>query len=93
MVKTYSQLYMDARRALLPTEGVESPSKLLREAFFRRKAAVVALVILLALFAFVFVAPAFMPMDVNYTDPLQQNVAPVYSLRKMPKKLKVLRSL
>ena len=68
----------------LPTEGVESPSKLLREAFFRRKAAVVALVILLALFAFVFVAPAFVPMDINYTDPLQQNIAPVFDLRKVP---------
>ena len=66
----------------------ESPSGLLREAFFRKKTAVGALVILVALFLFVFIAPAFMPMDVNYTDPLQQNVAPVYSLRKVPKALK-----
>jgi hypothetical protein len=27
-------------------------------------------------------------MDVNYTDPLQQNVAPAYTLRKVPKALK-----
>lgn len=75
-------------RAGVSGEQIESPSKLLREAFFRKKTAVVALVFLVALFLFVFIAPAFMPMDVNYTDPLQQNVAPVYSLRKVPRKLK-----
>ena len=30
MVKTYSQLYMDARRALLPTEGVDLASQMAR---------------------------------------------------------------
>ncbi|MBQ8685886.1 MAG: ABC transporter permease subunit [Clostridia bacterium] len=67
---------------------IESPSKLLRQSFFRKKGAVVALVLLVGLFLFVFIAPLFAPMDVNYTDPLQQNVAPVYSLRKVPRKLK-----
>ncbi len=67
---------------------LESPSKALRLAFFRKKSAVVSLVTFIALFAFVFIAPLFMPMDVNYTDPLQQNVSPVYSLRSVPKKLK-----
>ena len=55
---------------------IESPSKLVREAFFRRKTAVVALVLLVGLFLFVFIAPSFVAFDVNYTDPLQQNVAP-----------------
>lgn len=67
---------------------IESPSKLLREAFFRKKAAVVALVVLLGLFLFVFIAPAFVPFDVNYTAPLQQNVAPGYSLCSVPRKLR-----
>lgn len=66
---------------------IESPSKLVREAFFRRKTAVVALVLLVGLFLFVFIAPSFVAFDVNYTDPLQQNVAPSYSLRSVPKKL------
>ena len=30
MVKTYSQLYMDARRALLPTEGADMASQMAR---------------------------------------------------------------
>ncbi len=67
---------------------IESPSKLLREAFFRKKTAVGALVVLLALFAFVFIAPIFISLDINYTDPLQQNVPPGYGLTSVPKKLK-----
>lgn len=67
---------------------VESPSRLLREAFFAKKTAVTALLLLIGLFLFVFIAPAFVSLDVNYTDPLQQNVAPIYSLRSVPKKLK-----
>ena len=50
--------------------AIESPSRLLREAFFRKKSAVVALVVLLGLFLFVFIAPAFVSLDINYTDPL-----------------------
>ncbi len=67
---------------------IESPSKLLRQAFFEKKAAVVALVVLFALFLFVFIAPSLIPLDMNYTDALQQNVAPGYSLRSAPGKLK-----
>lgn len=69
-------------------ENIESPSRLLRQAFFSRKTAVAALLLLVGLFAFVFIAPLIKPMDVNYTDPLQQNVAPIYSMRALPRKLK-----
>ncbi len=67
---------------------IESPSRLLKENFFAKKSAVAALVVLAALFLFVFIAPIFVPMDVNYTDALQQNLAPTYSLRSVPKKLR-----
>ena len=69
-------------------EEIESPSRLLFKAFFSKKPAIVALVLLLSLFLFVFIAPAFLPMDVNYTDPLQQNVAPDYGMRSLPRALK-----
>ena len=69
-------------------EKIETPSKLVAAAFFRKKTAVVALVLLVALFAFVFIAPLFTPMDINYTDPMQQNLPPAYSLRAVPKQLK-----
>ncbi len=68
--------------------SIESPSRLLREAFFQRKSAVVALLLLAALFAFVFIAPAFIKLDMNYTDPLQQNVAPGYDFMRVPKAVK-----
>lgn len=67
---------------------IESPSKLLVRAFFEKKTAVVALVLLAGIFLFVFLAPLFISLDVNYTDPLQQNVAPIYSMRAVPRKLK-----
>ena len=69
-------------------ERLETPSKALREAFFSKKSAVVSLFVFAFLFAFVFIAPSLVRMDVNYTDPLQQNVAPAYTLRKVPKALK-----
>ena len=68
-------------------EKIESPSKLLMQAFFSKKTAIIALVLLVGLFLFVFIAPALVPMDVNYTDPLQQNVAPNYSMRSVPRAL------
>ncbi len=72
----------------LDRDLLESPSKQLRAAFFRKKGAVAALIVLVGLFLFTFIAPAFVSLDVNYTDPLQQNLAPGYSLLAMPRKLK-----
>ena len=69
-------------------DKAENPSTLLWKEFFRKRSSVVALTLLLGLFAFVFIAPIFAPMDVNYTDPLQQNVAPIYSMRSVPSSLK-----
>ena len=76
------------KRETLEKDQIESPSRLVWGAFFRKKTAVLALVTLIGLFLFVFIAPMLVRMDVNYTDPLQQNIAPVYSLRRVPKKLK-----
>ena len=76
------------RKLPVSTEKIESPARLLRENFFRKKAAVFSLWFLLALFLFVFIAPLFVRLDINYTDPLQQNVAPVYTLRHVPHGLK-----
>ena len=70
------------------TEKIESPSRLLRQAFFRKKSAVAALIFLAALFLFVFIAPLFLPLDINYTDPLQQNISPGYSLCSPPRALR-----
>ncbi len=69
-------------------EKIESPSVMTVKAFFRRKLAVAALIVLLSMFLFVFVGPLFFPMELTYTDPLQANMAPINTLRKVPKELK-----
>ena len=68
-------------------EKIESPSMMAVKAFFRRRLAVVALVVLVSLFLFVFIGPYSFPMDLNYTDPLQANMAPIYSLLRVPEGL------
>ena len=65
-------------------EQIESPSVMAVKAFFRRKLAVVALVVLVSLFLLVFIGPSLFPMELTYTDPLQANMAPIYSLLKVP---------
>ncbi len=68
-------------------EKLESPSKMAVKAFFRRKLAVVALVVLVSLFLFVFIGPIVVPMDLNYTDALQANMAPDYGFMNVPEEL------
>ncbi len=72
---------------IMAVEKIESPSVMAVKAFFRRKLAVVALIVLLAMFALVFIGPYFVPMDLTYTDPLQANVAPIYSMLSAPSAL------
>ena len=69
-------------------EKLESPSKLAVKAFFRRKLAVVALVVLISMFLLVFIGPLFLPMDLNFTDSNQANIAPTMSMKSVPAGLK-----
>lgn len=68
-------------------EKLESPSVMAVKAFFRRPLAVIALVVLVSLFLFVFIGPLIVPMDLTYTDQLQANLAPNYSFMKVPEEL------
>ena len=65
----------------------ESPARLTAGAFFRRKLAVAALVLLILLFVLVLLGPVFVPLDVNFTDPLQKNIAPNLSMGRVPRAL------
>ncbi len=89
LARWFKRWFFGASRELtqeekLAVEKIESPSVMAVKSFFRRKLAVVALVVLLAMFALVFIGPEFIPMDLNYTDPLQANMAPIYSLLSAP---------
>ena len=93
LLRWTKRMFLGASKDLAPVdifevEKLESPSKLAVKTFFRRKLAVAALVVLVSLFLFVFVGPLFIPMDINYTDPLQANIAPNYSMLKVPSALK-----
>lgn len=77
-----------AKDDVFAVEKLESPSKLAVKAFFRRKLAVVALIVLVSLFLFVFIGPLFCPIDLSFTDSNQQNIAPTLNLRSVPSALK-----
>ena len=66
----------------------KTPWSIVRRRFMKKKGAVLALLGVIASFLFVFIAPIFVSVDMQYTDALQQNVAPVRSLRTVPKELK-----
>ncbi len=90
IIRPFARLFVGEDRSLygrLQEEKSLPPAKLLWRRFLRSKSAVVASLILLFLFAFVFIAPLFFPMDVNHTDALQQNVPPGYDLLSLPKDL------
>ncbi len=87
-----SRMFMGGSRELsedekFAVEKIESPSVMAVKAFFRKPLAVIALVVLVGLFLFVFIGPKLVPMDVNYTDPLQANIAPNYSFMRVPAEL------
>ncbi len=86
------RMFMGASRELtmdekLAVEKLESPSVMAFKSFFRRPLAVIALVVLVSMFLFVFIGPSIWTMDINYTDPKQANVAPNYTFLKVPGEL------
>lgn len=79
------------KRTLLRRGGEtlpQTPGAIVRRNFFSKKSAVFAVIGLIAVFLFVWIAPLFVSVDLQYTDPLQQNVSPVWSMRDMPKGLR-----
>ena len=68
-------------------EKIESPGMMAVKAFFRRKLAVAALIVLISMFLLVFIGPNFFPMDLTYTDALQANIAPNYTFLNIPEEL------
>ena len=72
---------------LLENELFESPSRLVVKAFFRRRLAVAALIVLISMFVFVFIGPYFFPIDLTYTDQNQANIEPNYTMLNVPRGL------
>ncbi len=66
-------------------ERYDSPSKLAVKRFFRKPLAVIALIVLISMFLFVFIGPLVNPIDLSYTETLHTNVAPNMSMMSIPK--------
>ena len=69
-------------------ERYDSPGKLAVKRFFRKPLAVGAVVILIAMFAFVLIGPMINPIDLSYSESLHGNIAPTMSMMKIPAALK-----
>lgn len=69
-------------------EKIESPGKQRLKAFFSRKLAVGALIILALMFVVVFVGPLFFPLDLSYVEETQKNVSPGLNMMSVPKEMK-----
>ncbi|MBR5044274.1 MAG: hypothetical protein IKX66_02895, partial [Clostridia bacterium] len=77
----------EIRRA--DVEEIVSPFRQIVRNFFERKTAVVAICIVVAMFLFVFIGPLFMPhYQDNYSEVLQKNIAPTFSMMSVPKGLR-----
>lgn len=77
----------EIRRA--DVEEIVSPFRQIVRNFFERKTAVVAICVVVAMFLFVFIGPLFMPhYQDNYSEVLQKNIAPTFSMTSVPKGLR-----
>ena len=89
------RMFMGASKDLQRDEGLramseqlESPGRIAAKKFFKKKVAVGALIVIVSLFAFVFIAPLIVEIDYKYNDQTQSNLAPTMALRKVPKGLR-----
>lgn len=71
-------------------ERYDSPGKLAVKRFFRRPAALIAVIVLAAMFLFVIIGPIFAPVDLTETgsEMLHANVSPTMSMMKLPSSMK-----
>ena len=69
-------------------ERYDSPGKLAVKRFFRKPLAVGAVVVLVAMFAFVIIGPMIDPIDLSYSESLHANIAPTMSMMKIPAEMK-----
>lgn len=69
-------------------EEIISPGRQIVRNFFERKLAVFAMIVVIAMFLFVFIAPLFMPKYRDtYTETTQQNLPPGFSMLSVPSEL------
>ena len=75
-------------KSIFEEEQVQSPSKTVLKNFISNKLSVGAVLILVVMFAAVFIGSSFVTLDLSYAESSQQNVAPGLSLLSVPNALK-----
>ena len=71
-------------------ERYDSPGKLAVKRFFRRKSALISVIVLAAMFLFVIIGPIVAPVDLTETgsEMLHANVSPTMNMMKLPSAMK-----
>ena len=95
-LKWLRRMFMGASKEVSAAdERYDSPGKLAVKRFFRRKSALIAVIVLAAMFLFVIIGPIVAPVDLTETgsEMLHANVSPTMNMMKLPSAMKRLTSL
>ena len=75
-------------RSFLEEEQLQSPGRLVLRNFLHNKLGMTGLILFLAIFLFVLIAPQLFQLDLGYQDNTQSNVPPTMSMMSLPDELK-----
>lgn len=68
-------------------EALESQFRVVARRFLSKKLNIAAVILFAGIFLLMVIYPVFRPLDVNYQETTQQNIAPGFGLMNVPKKL------
>lgn len=89
LVRWCKRMFLGSSRELtVSDERYDSPGKLAVKRFFRKPLATIAVIVLLMMFAFVFIGPLFAPVDLSYMESMHPNVAPTHGMMAIPGAMK-----
>lgn len=77
-------LFGNRNKDAMSVEQIVSPSKQVFLNFLHRPLAVIASCVIIAMFLLVFIAPYYVPLDLNYTDSYQASIEPGFNMMKVP---------
>lgn len=85
--KSFRLFRRSKKKNVMDVEEIVSPGKQVFRNFMARKLAVGSVIVVLLMFLLSFIGPLFVPLDLNYTEVTQMNLAPGMSMRQVPKEL------
>ncbi len=89
LVRWCKRMFLGPSRELsVSDERYDSPGKLAVKRFFRKPLATAAVIVLLLMFAFVFIGPLFAPVDLSYMESMHPNVAPTHGMMAISDEMK-----